>query len=134
MKQKIENQAQYTKIGRLRKPIADKIRRKSADIYVDENHLKHILLNHKAELAKLGLTPFMLVDLVVNGFNRIYKSNTTNSLFLVKWNGAPNVVVIGLNFAFKKEFYEVKTAFVKNKERFENLKLLWQKNETNLFK
>ncbi len=96
MKQKIQNQQHYTKIGRLRKPIANKIRRKAADIYIDENHLKHIFNRHKTELAKLGLTPLMLVDLVVNGFNQIYKSNTTNSILLVKWNGIPQVVVIEL--------------------------------------
>ncbi len=69
----------------------------------------------------------MFVDIVINGFNRIYQSNTTNSLFLVKWNGSPKVAVIELNLAFKNEFYEVRTAFVRNKEDFGNLKLLWQK-------
>ncbi|MDR1740175.1 MAG: hypothetical protein LBR45_05405 [Bacteroidales bacterium] len=127
MKQKIQNQQHYTRIERLRKPVASKIRRKAADIYIDENHLKHIFNRHKAELAKLGLTPLMLVDLVVNGFNQIYKSNTTNSILLVKWNGIPQVVVIELNFALRKEFYEVKTAFIRNKEDFRTLKLLWKK-------
>jgi hypothetical protein len=53
---------------------------------------------------------------------------------LVKWNGTPNVVVIGLNFALKKEFYEVKTAFIREKKKFKALELLWIKNETNLFR
>lgn|GEM_PF-957003 len=123
---RIENQAHYHKIGRLRKPIADEIGKPTADIYIDDNHLKHIFFRHKDELAKIGLTPKMFVDIVINNFNRIYKSNQ-DSLFLVKWNGMPKVAAIELNFAFKREFYEIKTAFVKTKHTFKNLKLLWKK-------
>jgi len=69
----INAQAHYEKVGRLRKPIADAINRKAADIYISENNLKHILLKHGAELEGVGLTPKIFVDLVVMGFNRIYK-------------------------------------------------------------
>ncbi len=85
MIQKIQNQTHIHKIGRLSLPVAKAIRRKAADIYIDNNHIKHIFNRHKAELAKLGLTPLMFVDVIVNGFNRIYKSNNSDSIFLVKW-------------------------------------------------
>ncbi|MDR0438217.1 MAG: hypothetical protein LBH22_07965 [Bacteroidales bacterium] len=124
---RIEDQRQYKKIGRLRKNIADQIRKPAANIYVDDNHLKHIFEKHTNELAKVGLTPEMFVDLVVNNFNRIYKSNNRESILLVQWNGTPKVAVIELNLAFKDRFYEIKTAFVKTKVSFKNLKLLWKK-------
>ena len=123
---RIEDQGHYHKIGRLRKPIAEHIRRKSADIYIDDNHLKHIFAHHKDELAMVGQTPRMFVDLVVNHSNRIYLSNK-DSLYLVRWNCVPKVAVIELNLAFKNGFYEVKTAFIKSKHTFKNLKLLWKK-------
>ena len=56
---RIEDQGHYHKIGRLRKPIAEQIHRKSADIYIDDNHLKHIFAQHQKELERQGLkTPF----------------------------------------------------------------------------
>jgi len=124
---RIEDQKQYKKIGRLRKPIADIIGEPAADVYIDDNHLKHIFFEHKNELAKVGLTPLMFVDLVVNNFNRVYKSNNKRSLLLVQWNGTPKVTAIELNLAFKDVFYEINTAFIKRKETFKNLKLLWKK-------
>jgi len=124
---RIEDQKHYKKVGRLSPTIAKTIRRKSADIYIDENHVKHIFDRHEKELAKVGLTPLMFVDLVVNNYNRIYKSNNRQSILLVQWNGTPKVAVTELNLAFKNEFYEIKTAFVKTKDTFRNLKLLWKK-------
>ncbi len=83
-------------------------------------------MQHRIELAQVGLDPKMFVDLVVNGFNRIYKSKT-GSLFLVKWNGTPKVAVIQLNFALKEEFYEVRTAFIRPKSALKETDLLWKK-------
>jgi len=80
---RIEDQKHYKKIGRLSPAIAKSICRKSADIYVSENYLKHIFIKHKNELAKIGCTPMMFLDTVVNGFNRIYKGkrNERNLFF-----------------------------------------------------
>ena len=122
----IEEQAHYEKIGRLRKPIADAIKRKAADIYISENHLKHILLQHGTELAMVGLTPKIFVDLVVMGYNRIYKG-TENSLILVIYSENSKVVAIDMNYAFKKGFYEVKTATVMREKSLEKKELLWTK-------
>ena len=122
----IEAQAHYQKVGRLRKPIADAINRKAADIYISDNHLKHIFNKHRAELELVGLTPKIFVDLVVSGFNRIYKG-VENSLWLVIYNGSSQVVVIDMNYALKKGFYEVKTATVVNKNNLKSKELLWIK-------
>ena len=122
----IKEQEQYERIGRLRKPIADSIGRKAADIYLDHNHLRHVFSKHREDLAELGLTPKVFIDLVVNGFNRIYKG-TGHSLLLVIWNGKAKVVAIELNFALKKEFYEVKTATIYRKDFFKDENLMWIK-------
>jgi hypothetical protein len=127
MKQKIQEQIHYTKVGRLRKPIADQIRRKSADIFIDENHLVHIFNRHRLELEQVGLEPKMFVNLVVNNFNRIYKGKGT-SILLVLWNGNPKVTAIEMNYALKNGFYEVRTATVMRKEFFNDNALLWTKN------
>lgn len=122
----IQDQKQYEKVGRLRKPIADSIRRKAADIYIDHNHIKHILNEHKDDLANFGLTPKIFVDLVIKDFNRIYRGRG-EALFLAVWNGKAKVIVVELNLALKKEFYEVKTASVYRKGFFDNKELLWVK-------
>ena len=127
----VEDQVHYHRIGRLKKSVADQIHRRAADIYIDDNHLKHILLRHKDELEKVGLTPKMLVDLVVSNFNRIYKGHN-ESLQLVVWNGNAKVAIIEINSALKKEFYEVKTALIKAKENVNEADLLWVKKRKEL--
>jgi len=122
----IEDQTHYKKIGKLKKSIADQISRETADIYVCENHLKHILNRHEVELASIGLTPQMFVDLVVKNFNRIYKGDRT-AILLVLWNGKPKATVIEMNYALQKGFYEIKTATIMRKEFFKNKKMLWEK-------
>ena len=123
---RIENQPHYTKVGRLRKSIATQIKRKAADIYIDDNHLKHVFIRHKDEIEQVGFTPSTFVDLVVNNFNRIYKGRE-NALQLVIWNGNAKVTIIEMNLALKKGFYEVKTATIKRKSHLENCVLLWKK-------
>jgi hypothetical protein len=122
----IQEQQQYEKVGRLRKPVADSIKRKAADIYVDYNHLRHILNEHKEDLADFGLTPKLFIGSVIKGFNRIYKGRGS-ALLLVVWNGKANVVVVELNLALRKEFYEVKTASVYRKGFFDKKELLYNK-------
>ena len=124
----IKEQKQYEKVGRLRKSVADAIGRKAADVYIDQNHLRHVFNKHKDDLAQLGLTPKMFVDLVVTGFNQIYKAQR-NALYLVIQNGKSNVVVIEMNYAFKKGFYEVKTATVMRKDFFNGKELLWERKK-----
>ncbi|MCL2413950.1 MAG: hypothetical protein FWC94_01690 [Bacteroidales bacterium] len=123
---RIEDQKHYKKIGKLKKTIADQIGRETADIYVCESHLKHIFNRHEAELASVGLTPQMFVDLVVINFNRIYKG-VGNSLLLVLWNGKPKTTAIEMNYALQKGFYEIKTATVMRKDFFDKKTLLWKK-------
>jgi hypothetical protein len=122
----IEDQLHAKKIGRLSQPIAKAIRRKSADIYITENYLKHIFIKHEIQLAAIGFTPKMFLEVVIKEYNRIYRG-TGNSLLLTKWNGTPKIAAIELNLAFKEGFYEVKTAFIREKRRFKNEDLLWKK-------
>ena len=122
----IKEQQQYEKVGRLRKPVADRIGRNAADIYVDHSHLRHIVKNHAKDLADLGLTPKMFVELVVKNYNRIYKADR-QALFLVIHNGYPKVTVIEMNYALKEDFYEVKTTSVRRKDFFNGKVLLWEK-------
>ncbi len=122
----IEDQPHAKKVGRLIQPIAKAIRRKSADIYITENYLKHIFIGHEKQLAEIGFTPQMFLEVVMKDFNRIYRGKG-NSLLLVKWNGTPKVAAIELNLAFNREFYEVKTAFIHRKGQFKDENLLWKK-------
>ena len=75
----------YTKVGRLSLPVAKTIRRKAADIYIDDNHLRHIFIHHDKELRALGFDALTFVRLVVNNYNRIYKGSG-GSLLLVIYN------------------------------------------------
>ena len=122
----IEEQAHAKRLGRLSQATAKAIRRESADIYITENYVKHIFNKHVEQLKAVGYTPFDFVKEVVKGFNRIYQGSG-NSILLVKWNGAAKVAAIELNFAFQKEFYEVKTAQIRAKGNFKDEKLLWKK-------
>lgn len=114
----------YTKVGRLSQPVAKIIRRKAADIYIDDNHLQHISMKHGKELAVIGFDAMTFVQLVVKNYNRIYKG-TGNSLQLVLYNGKPKVTAIELNLALKQGFYEVKTATIMKKSYLKDDKLLW---------
>ncbi|MDR0714800.1 MAG: hypothetical protein LBF89_11180 [Bacteroidales bacterium] len=116
----------YAKIGRLSMPVAKAIRRKAAYIYIDENHLQHIFINHCKELSALGFDALTFVKLVVTNYNRIYRG-AGNSLLLVIYNGNPKVTAIELNIALKKGFYEVKTATVMSKIFLQKKELLWPK-------
>jgi len=123
---RIENQTHAKKIGRLSPTIAKAIHRKSADIYITESYIRHIFNKHIEQLRAIGYTPFDFVKEVASSFTRIYKG-TGNSILLVKWNGAAKVAAIELNFAFRKEFYEVKTAQIRAKGHLKDENLLWKK-------
>ncbi|MDR1951635.1 MAG: hypothetical protein LBP96_05340 [Bacteroidales bacterium] len=131
-KTKIQDQPHAKKVGRLTQPVANAIRRKAADVYITDNYIKHIFIGHENDLGAVGLTPLQFVEIVANGYNRVYKGSG-QSLLLVKWNGNPKVAAIEMNLAFKKEFYEIKTAQIREKRRFKVENLLWKKNERNLF-
>jgi len=122
----IKEQEHYQRVGRLRKPIADSIGRKAADIYVSENHLMHIQLEHGAQLATMGLTPMSLIGIVLGDFNRVYKGSG-HSLLLVVYGEKAKLIAVELNFAFRREFYEVKTAFIASLRFLRDDKLLWKK-------
>jgi len=123
---RIEDQKHYKKIGRLSLAIAKAIRRKSADIYIDENHIKHIEINHSKELNSIGFDAETFVCLVVENFNQI-RIGKNESLLLVIYNGKPKVTAIELNYVLKTKFYEVKTATIMSKKRLKSKVILWEK-------
>jgi hypothetical protein len=116
----------YIRVGRLSLPVAKTIRRKAADIYIDDNHLRHIENFHNRELAALGFDALTFVKLVVSNYNRIYKG-AESSLLLVIYNGKPKVTAIELNLILRQGFYEVKTATVMSKMFLQKKELLWLK-------
>ena len=122
----IQEQAHYTKVGRLYMSVAKAIKREAADIYISQNNIRHVFIRHRKEIEQLGFTPESFVNLVVIVFNHIYKG-TGESLLLVLQNGKSKVVAIEMNYALKKGFYEVKTAFVTDKKTLDKKELLWKK-------
>jgi len=123
---RVEDQRYYRKIGKLKKSVADAIGKECTNIYISDNHLKHIFIKHKNEIAQVGLTPLAFVDLVVGKYNRIYKGRRS-ALQLVVWNGSAKVVIIELNLALENNFYEVVTATIKRKSNLKDHDLLWKK-------
>ncbi|MDR1739595.1 MAG: hypothetical protein LBR45_02425 [Bacteroidales bacterium] len=122
----------FTKVGRITMPIARAARMKAADIYVDENHIKHIYNNHGKELQQLGFSAFEMVRTIVSSFNRIYKA-PRNGFYIVvysKDNRKTKSAVIELNYSVKKEFYEIKNSAPYRTEFFNNRSLLWEKERT----
>ncbi len=106
--------------------IARAIHQKSADIFVSENHLKHIGNKHANELRQIGLTAKDLVSYVCQNFNQIRKGSG-NSILLVVYNAKlPFVAAIELNLGLRNEFWEVKTAEPRRTSAVDKKALLWQ--------
>jgi hypothetical protein len=55
----------YIKLGRLNKSIADKIKRKPADIYIEYNHLRHIENGKYFALTELGINSLTYVQKII---------------------------------------------------------------------
>ncbi|MDR1739800.1 MAG: hypothetical protein LBR45_03495 [Bacteroidales bacterium] len=122
----------FTKVGRITMPIAKAARMKAADIYVDENHIKHVVSRHSRELKQLGLSAIDIIRLVAGSFNRIYKADR-GCYFIVIYNKEKEKTkssVIELNYSAKKEFYEIKNSVPYRTEFFNNKSLLWKKERT----
>ncbi len=100
----------YTKVGRLKSTIARQAHLKCADIYVSENYLAHIQLQHGDELKSLGIAPFDFLKLISENFNEI-RQGSGDSVLLVMYNKSLSYVAgIALNYSVKDGFWEVKTA------------------------
>jgi hypothetical protein len=118
----------YYKVGRLRKPIADKIRRPAADIYVDDNHLQHVKIKHGRQgIARRNLA-LAYIMVTIDECDAIY-AGSNNALLLVSMRREePDAVVIELlPFDSNTDIYLVKTASRRKAEFFKHKDMLWKK-------
>lgn len=116
------------KVGRLNARIAKTIGVPCADIFLSDNHKRHILNTHKVEMEQLGIGVLHYVIGIVGGFNQIRKGSG-NSLLLVvfiKEASSHAVAAIDLCYQPKQDVWEIKTAEPRNTADVLKRKLLWQ--------
>ncbi len=119
----------FIKVGRLNKPIADKIGRKPADIYIDYNSLRHIEQRRGEYLKDMKLNPISYVQKIVNSYTEI-RAGKNGALLLVailNINNHKNIAVIELQLVSKISMYVVKTAMWREKGMRASEPILWQK-------
>jgi len=119
----------YIKLGRLNKPIADKIGRKPADIYIDYDYLRHIENGKKEQLIKLKFDALTYVKKIIDNFFEI-RSEKDDALILVaniEENDKNNIAIIELQLIAKHSIYTVKTAMMREKGMRAKELLLWSK-------
>jgi len=113
----------------LSKPIADKIGRKPANIYIDYNHLRHIEIRRGDYLKSVNHDPLSYVQTIVNNYTEI-RERQDNSLLLVAYipeNKHNNMAVIELTLIANKSHYIVKAAMPRRIENVKNEVILWAK-------
>ena len=118
----------YIKLGRLKKPIADKIDSKPADIYVDYNHLRHIENGKYFALEDLKMNALKYVQKIVANFLEIRKGIGEALLLVatIEENNKKNVAIIELQLVAKSSMYIVKTAMPRKKFKESEI-ILWEK-------
>ena len=115
----------YIKVGRLKDTVARQAHLKCADIYVSENYLKHIQLQHGDELQALGIAPLDFVSLICDNFNEI-RQGAGNSVLIVMYNSSLAYVAgIALNYSLEKGFWEIKTAEPRRLRTIQKKALIW---------
>ncbi len=121
----------FIKVGRLNKPIADKIGRKPADIYIDYNHLRHIENRRGDYLKSINLDALSYVKKIIDNYTEIRagKNSTLLLVATIHENNYPNVAVIELQLIVKKSIYMIKTAMPRRTGRgmTKDEILLWRK-------
>ena len=133
MENKNQIPTNYVKVGRITMPIAREAHVKAGDIYINNNHLKHIADNHNQELLNLGLTAWNFVNVIINSYTRIYKDTKTGAYYLAVYaDEYTNAAVIELNFVENFEFWEIKTAAPFRTAFFKNKLLVWKKGANPL--
>lgn len=115
------------KVGRLRMTIARAIGRRCADIYISDNHLKHIANAHSKELAQLGIGALENVKLVTASYNQIRQGSGTSLLLVIYSEEHHHTAAIDLNYSTKKGVWGMKTAQPRRNRDIDNRKLLWKK-------
>lgn len=121
----------YVKVGRIRKGVADEAGIKCADVYIDESHLEHIKEKHQSELKALGISAKLLVEIVLDNYNRIYQGSG-KSILLVCFDEKVKshlTAALTLNYIVKKGFWEVRTAQPRSSDNFKKKKEIWKKKK-----
>jgi len=127
-KKKTETLYGYIWLGRLNKPVAQKIKKVAADIYVDYNSLRHIARGRNFILEKLKMDPVTYVQKIVMNYTEI-REGKNGALLLVAYieeNSKKNIAIVELQLVAKLSMYVVKTAMPRIKFA-ENEVVLWAK-------
>ena len=119
----------YIKLGRLNKNIADQIGRKSADIYIDYNHLRHIENSRGEYLKNIKLDALSYVAKIVDNYTEIWRGKSGELLIVayIQENEYKNIAAIELQLIIKKGIYVVKTAMPRERGMGTKEVLLWKK-------
>ena len=120
----------YTKVGRIGLSISRKANIPAADIYISDNHLEHIKLQHGKDLSRLGFTANEFVNVVVGSFDQIRKGSGQSLLLVVYNEELLKVAAIELNYSLKKRFWEIKTATPMRVTALGSKSLIWQRERT----
>lgn len=121
----------YVKVGRIRKGVADEAGIKCADVYIATHYLNHIKDRHKTELKLLGLSPILMVKIVLDNYNRIYQGSEESILLVCFEEKAKShlTAALTLNYIVKKGFWEVRTAQPRSSDNLKKKKEIWKKKK-----
>ena len=123
----------YIKVGRITLPIARKAHVKCADIMIDNRHIEHINKKHKVELEALGISAMDFVKIIATTFGEIRQApNDALDLVTTNSEGRKFVAVVTLNYNYKKQFWEIRTAIPVRTAVIKSRKLLWKRERTPL--
>ena len=123
----------YIKVGRITLPIARKAHVKCADIMIDNRHIEHINKKHGVELDSLGISAIDFVKMIATTFEEIRQApNDALDLVTTNSEGKNFVAVVTLNFNYKKQFWEIRTAIPVRTAVVKSRKLLWKRERTPL--
>ncbi|MDR0926672.1 MAG: hypothetical protein LBO69_02765 [Ignavibacteria bacterium] len=119
----------YIKLGKLNATIAKQIKRKPADIYIDNSHLRHIRNKHQNQL---GITDnaetLEYVRRLIKNFNMICEGNNGALLLICNQVKRVDIAIIELMpITQYGDIYQVKSAHIKDKSSIANKTLLWIK-------
>lgn len=124
---------EFIKVGRITLSIARKAHVKCADIMIDNRHIEHINKKHRVELDSLGISAIDFVKIIATTFGEIRQApNDALDLVTTNSEGKNFVAVVTLNFNYKRQFWEIRTAIPVRTAVVKSRKLLWKRERTPL--